>query len=293
MSNPGKWIALGATALTLTGAPESFAEGVLEDSPPEIHSSQSALVSSGTEDGSWSDRFGANFYSVFYGPALESPGSAYQPTPQGDPSNIPVLSRNFATLSYAFDANVGISATQYFLYVPVQGTQLALRDPYARAYIVDLLGSDTPLSWYADVRVHLPLSSYSKSADLQLGLQTFQAIAYPVGRTPLTLGVIGSARTNFYGSLGIGNDLELYAGPNLAYRLNPKVSLVVIYDTEFTHAYREDASTFTHEGSDFQPGVSWDITPTVNLNPFINIYSGKNTSLKGSSFGFTLSWILL
>ncbi len=261
---------------------------------PAAHAvEESVATSDWNEEEGTGSRFGLNLYSIFYGPGVRDLGSTYQTTANGEQSSVPLLFRNFVTASYALGEGLGVSATQYFLYVPVQGTQFAYRDPYLRIYSENLLTENSPVNWYADLRAHLPLSSNSRASDLIVGVQTYQTLAYPVPGTELTLGLTGSARLNIYGNQGGGNDLEFYAGPNLSYQALPNLAFTLIYDAGASHVLGEPSVSFVNDGNDLQPGVSWDVTPHINVSPFVNIYTGKNTSLRGSYLGMTMSVIML
>ena len=240
---------------------------------------------------SFRDRVYANYYGILYGPSVGDPTS-FQPTPQGKRSNIPVYVRNYGTFGYALDNFFALSATAYWIYVPVRGQQLIMRDPYLRLAMNDIISNES-WNYYADVRFHAPVSEVSRDADLVAGLQTFHVLTYTVPNSRFTVGTYGSARMNLFGSRGNGNDLEVYLGPNAAYKITPTVSATMLYEMSLSHGYGNEAFIFTNDGTDLQPGISWDITPKLNVNPYLNIYTGDQVSTRSTSVGMTLSWLFL
>lgn len=278
---------------------EDAAGSVQFDNSQIAHPSDSNLIGSqsvntdenDTSGWSFRDRTYLNYYGILYGPSIAQP-SSFQSTPAGEQSALPIYIRNYATAGYAIDTLFSASATAYWVHVPVNGQKFYLRDPYLRLAMADIINSGG-WNYYVDTRFHLPISDVSKEADLLVGLQNFQVLTFTPSDSRLTLGTYGSARLNLFGSRGTGSDLELYFGPNLSYRLTPTVAATVLYEMSISHAYGDEAFSFINDGNDVQPGISWDITPSINFNPYLTIYTGSETDLKSTSIGMTLSWLLL
>ena len=57
--------------------------------------------------------------------------------------------------------------------------------------------------------------------------------------------------------------------------------------------YGDPAFVLVSDGTDLQPGLSWDITPNLNFNPFLDLKTGGNVNLDSTSMVFTLSWKLI
>jgi hypothetical protein len=236
----------------------------------------------------------ASFLSIFHGPPVGKLQDTWQPTPQGERSLMPVLFRNYASVNWTPDQNLELGVTQYFVAVPVLGTQFAYRDPYLRLGVRDLLPQTVRASWAADLRLHVPVSSVSRGRDMVAGLQTYHNLSTPLDSARrLSAGVVASGRVNFYGSQGLGSDLELYVGPTVGWQASQKLGFSLTYDWGASHWLGEPAGELISDGTDIQPAVSWDVTPELNVSPFLNLYTGKNTNLKGSSIGFTLSLQLI
>ena len=71
------------------------------------------------------------------------------------------------------------------------------------------------------------------------------------------------------------------------------MALTFLYEMGASHTYGDDAGNLDNEGTDFQPGVLWRIIPGLEVNPYLNIYTGGKINLATTSFGMTLSWMML
>jgi hypothetical protein len=261
----------------------------------DLSSNTDVSVSSGTPEsvegeprsqgGLW-----GSYYAIFYGPALKGT-SKFQPQPNGEPNPLaPLLAKNYASLGYALDDRHFISGTAYWILTPLyEQSRSAMRDPYLRVGNAKLVNSG-PFNWYADLRVHFPVTTESRDSDMLSGLQTFHIWTYDFNRF-LTAGLYGSARMNIFGGQGSGHDLELYAGPNLNFAVSRKLSLTLLYEANLVHNFGAPALTFANDGNDLEPGVSWDALPNLNLNPYLNLYP-DNLSLRSTSFGMLLNWAI-
>lgn len=243
-------------------------------------------------DGSFFSHFNMNYFGVFFGPSIKSP-SSYQPdTPGVTDTKRPVILKNFLGLNYNIDGQYSAGVTAYWTYRPVLGQQLEMQDPFVR-FADNSIFQVGNLNLYGDVRVHLPVSAISRANHLFGGIQTVSALTFEIPDTRLTAALYGSARTNFYGKNGFGNDIEVYLSPNLTYQLSPKVALTLMYEMQASHTFGGKAFSFNNDGTDLQPGVSWDITPTLNVNPYLNITTGGRIGLDTTSIGMLVNWVLI
>jgi hypothetical protein len=235
-------------------------------------------------------KFSAAYYAVFYGPSLQHPGSSLQATPSGDPDpNRPIIIKNFFNLGYSLTKDITLNGTAYWIHTPVKGHDLTLGDPSLRLAHNRLIHTDQ-FNIYADVRVHFAVTKPSRHADLLTSFQSFQITSYQFKNFPLSIGAYTSIKTNLYGKEGAGSDVELYFGPNLSYQLTPSIAFTLLYETGASHAYGDDTNELVADGSDLQPGLALMLGDNLFLNPFLNIYTNKQISLRSTSFGMTFSW---
>jgi hypothetical protein len=247
-----------------------------------------AEASSESTDGNQAGTFMANYFGIFYGPSVSDP-SSFQPASDGTPdSSRPLLYKNFLGLGYRITNDISITPTAYWQWIPVRGGQYAIQDPYIKVAHNSLISSGG-FNLYTDLRYHVPVSDYSRAANSMGGLQTVQVATYIPEGSRFTYGLFGSARVNFYGSGGYGNDTEIYAGPNVSYQMTPKLAGMLLFEYNLNHTYGDPNNTLRDDGYDFQPGLNWDVTSTILFNPYVNIYPA-DASLKSTSLGFLISW---
>ena len=233
-------------------------------------------------------KFSANYFAILYGSSIQSPGE-FQPSPFGerDPSR-PMELKNFAGVSYNLDKDTAITPTAYWSWYAGE-QQFTMNDPFLRISRANVIDT-TYFNLYSDLRIHIPVSSDSQSDKLVTGLQTFQSLAFQVGQTPLALGLYASVRVNFFGDQGLGNDLELYMGPNLFFQIARHMSLTLLYEEQVNHQYGAKPFHFWTPGSDLEPGVAWDVTSNLMINPYFNLNTGGQIALSTTSFGMMLNW---
>ena len=238
------------------------------------------------------DRLNANYFAILYGPSVGTP-SSYQPTPYGEQDLArPLLVQNFLGMGYNVSDAVTVGASAYWLWQPVLTQTITIKDPFLRVAHNSIISTER-FNLYADVRLHFAVTPFSRASDLLAGLQTFQVASYQVGTTRLSLGLFASARLNVYGPRGVGNDLELYLAPNLTYQLSPKVGFTLVYEMAANHEFGADPFELFSGGTDLEPGITWQVTPSLSVNPYLNIMTGGKISLDSTSLGALVSWQLL
>lgn len=266
--------AVEVDAVSTPDLPEGATEAVREDSEPP------------------SQRYSLSYFNIFYGPALKNTTS-YQATPTGEvDTDRPILFKNFLTAGYHLTDDLTVSATGQWVHQPVRGQELSLRDPYAKIAHSSVFSSHG-VTLSGDIRAHFPVTMFSRESDLRAAFQSFQALSWDPEGSSWSLAGFFSERWNFFGSQGVGNDGDFYFAPYLAYQLRPSLALTVMYEVMASHVLYDDAWRFTQEGTDLEPGVSWDITPNFNLSPYLHFFPGGRISWETTSIGMLLSWKLI
>ena len=246
-----------------------------------------------------SSPFGLNFSSILYGPGVGSISSQQPRIFEASDPNSPIYSKNFLNTSYALSPDLSVIATVYWHYRPVQGQSLELQDPSIRVAHSSLYHTENGLNLYADARIHFGLSSGSRANDLLAGVQSFQYLTFPLVMSPdeeQTRGLSGalrvSERRNFFGPEGEGSDVEFYLAPELLFHLNSDLSLNAFYEAGTNHVFGAPGNQWSNDGNDLVTGVSWDITPSLYLNPYLIFQVGSAFSWSKTALGGFVSWKL-
>ncbi|MEO5969265.1 MAG: hypothetical protein ABIQ95_05010 [Bdellovibrionia bacterium] len=236
-------------------------------------------------------KFNLSFLAIFYGPSLKDP-SRSQPNLSGDPDpDRPVNLRNFINLGYNLSDRLAITGTVYGTLQPFLQQKLVIQDPFIRVSDNSLFNSG-PFNLYADFRVYFGVSSVSRQSDQYFGIQTVEVATFAIPDSHFSLGTYGAVRSNVFGKHGYGYDLELYLGPHINYQVSPTVLATLLYEMRGAHVFGAKFGNMINDGTDLQPGLTWDVTPQLMLNPYLNVQTGGRVNLKTTTFGLLANWNL-
>ena len=232
-----------------------------------------------------------NYFGILYGPSLQrSVGVTDQ-----DRS---LLFKNFLGPGLSLTEHIDLAGICVWTWAPGIKDQIQLQDPFLKLSHGSLVEVEN-LNIYSDVRVHFP-AAVPGEIGFALGLQNVEAATYHFEGTPLTLGANFSIRRNFFYKLGVGDWLQIYFAPNVSYRVSSSVALTLLYEVFANHGAGSwdgnrvvQAPRSNHFGTNLEPGVSWDITPQLWMNPYLSFLPGNPVDLKSMSFGMMLGWTLL
>lgn len=242
-----------------------------------------------TELSKFFERFSMFYYGIFNGPPLQGKLSL-QGTPDGvQDEDLPVQLKNWLGITYHLDNGYSITPTLYWLYTPVRGQRFEMLDPFVRFSNSKIIDNEW-FNWYGDVRLHFPISNASRFSDLLAAIQTFHALTFLIGDSFMA-SLYTSFRYNYFGGQGIGNDVEIYFAPYLSYDVSERVSVTALYEMGASHFFG-DSLGLKGDGSNLQPGVTWKVSNSVMLNPYLNLYPSDNLSFRTTSFGMSVTWNL-
>lgn len=234
----------------------------------------------------------ANYYGIFYGPSVSNP-TYYQVSPNGQlDTTRPIFMKNFLTVGYNLNDTWAVAATGWWTTAPIQGQGFILQDPQARIANNSIFHTDE-FNWYGDVRAHFPVTYASRELDELAGIQTFHYLSYTGVGSRWTYSLALSARYNIYGNQGSGDDVELYAAPGINFQMTPTFALTCLYEVGANHLYGEVPGVLNNNGTDLEPGISWQILSAVNFNPYLTLFPGNSLNWRSTSVGATLSWIMM
>ncbi|MBC7693575.1 MAG: hypothetical protein H7222_17550 [Methylotenera sp.] len=233
------------------------------------------------------DKLTLSYYGAYFGPSLSdmnanTPGN----TPEDDG-----LQRieNTITAGYKVTPDVLVGAAFNFNEMPTRGTGLQLKDPYlkisnSKAY------HNGNFNVYADLRSYAGVTDASKAKGLVAAFRPNQNITYDIGR--LTVGSYSFVKAFVYDSRGAGSNpiYSLVEAPYANYKLTETVSATMWIDlVQLTHKHGPAGFlSMTNDPVDVEPGINWDITPKISINPYINIFP-EHASLRSSSIGLIVA----
>ncbi len=203
---------------------------------------------------------------------------------------------NWSYLGYRFSKDFSLAAVAQYTYRPVLSQDITMRDPFIKAAFGNIINSDG-FSLSGDLRAYLPTSRLSQDNKMVIGLRNSMGASYDIPGSRVSLGAATRIRLNTFSTeLADKNqqDIYFYLGPSVSYKISNTVSAVVLYEMQAGHYLGTSlSSTGAVDVTDLQPGISWDVTPNLNLNPFVNFYTGGKILRESTYLGLNLSATLL
>jgi len=240
------------------------------------------------------EKLGLTYWGVFNGGSLQNPLSTYQPLPDGSLDNSsPQGFENVITAGYRHDKNTFIGAVGHFYYFPSQtpvgqNQNFQLLDP-ALAFFKNNIIDSKEFSLSVRLYTFLPLSSfdYLLSKNLAGAVSPTAILNYQVPNSQLSVGLFTYIR-GYIPTSNTPDDARAYriiCAPMANYQLTNTLSATLWIDLVQSTHYRNSQGylSFDNLPVDIEPGLSWNITPNISINPILNIYP-SNPSLAATSF---------
>jgi hypothetical protein len=226
----------------------------------------------------------ASYVGLYHGPGIKDPISSMQPDENGELSGQMLES----SIIGGYKLTNTITAGAYVNFTSEVGKGTYLNDPalnIANSKMIDM-GNFSMASHF---RAYLPVTQASRDANQITQLRNLNILNYDVPKTKLSLGLITSERLYIYSSNTDGQRVaRLYAGPMVNYQLTPTIAVGVLGEVESTYKRGADFFSVADGAFDVEPNISWDVTPKINVNPYLNLYPTK-FSADSSSVGILLS----
>jgi predicted porin len=211
-------------------------------------------------------------------------GSPYQPTTQGfDDQTNPAGVMNYAAAGYKLTPDITVSGVAEWFYTPFKGGDYTWADPFIKFKDV-AIWKNSEWNFGSDARIYLPATNTSQQEGLVMQFRVSPSLSYTPTGSRFTFGLYGYVWTYMYGqyaSPAVGSSstphyFDLYVQPNISYQLTPTLALTGIYEA-YGHQEVEGTPPFvdTQDPTDFQFGVSWDLTKWLNFAPYVQVYPGS------------------
>jgi hypothetical protein len=288
-------IALLALALA---SPLAFAESTSTTAPTAGGADQVSAGIAGKSEltdtlpgRSVTDSLYLNYFATYHGPSLSNI-NAYTVDRTGKQTKQGQFLDSEVTAAYTFaDRRFGIGPVIPFLAYPVLGQGLVIGDVGIKAFDRKTVSTDG-LSVYTNVIVQAPTAQSSKDRDMTWALKTTPNVRYEIPSTRFTTGAWTEAKAYF----GVSKDktFKLYAAPYVNYQLIRNVSLNLEYEMEWHHDVNQIGyMNFTTYQTDLQPGLVWNITSHVLINPYVQFFTTNQATADRTALGAVVSASLL
>ena len=247
-----------------------------------------------------SEKAALSYFGVYRGASLSDPGNSLQPAVDGalDPTS-PQSVENLVTAGYRINKDAMVGVITHFYYFPTvfpatsgqpvkSGQDLQMWDPILTLSKANIFASGG-FKAKGTLNVQLPMSSADVLVrnNLATSISPSLSATYDVPGSHLSVGMFGYVKA--YIPTESASDTVrtyvVYLAPNFNYQLSQKVAATLWVD--LIQATRKKGTGFlsglSNPDADLEPGVSWDITKNITLNPILNIYPSHLT-LASTSF---------
>lgn len=282
-------LSLGTQAFAQTSATSSSASAAAPAS-----GTSTAAAPAAPEQTRFIDRLGVSYTGIYEGTSILAPLETHQPSATDKVGGAPIDIRNLLGVSYRHSPSLTVSATAFVMLLAdleKGGVTSQVRDPYVTVTMPNVINTSV-FSYTTGVRYFAPVSTPSVDAGSLGTLRSSHVLSLQVPNSRFSLSWSNFAQVRLLNTSATGaSELLVYTAPNLMYQVSPSVSVNVLY--EALASMDRNTRGFISGGTDLEPGVSWDITPRINLNPYLDIKTSGDMRLETTSINAALSVRLL
>ncbi len=229
----------------------------------------------------FSEKLYTDFATTYHGSSLAEPDSSRALNNEGKlglPSTV-----NFDSeigMGYKLGETLRFGAVVPFLLVPAPGDNFILGDAG-----IKLSQRDT-LNWRGvhlstNIILQAPTSDYSKFRRMDVGIKTTPSLRYDVPNSSITIGAWNELKE--YLGATKGPTFKIWTLPYAKLQMNRSLALQVSYELHLRHIANSDTA-LSHYQHDLQPGLIWNITRSISVNPYLQFYSLN--SIRAANTGF-------
>lgn len=270
-----------AAAVFLTGT-IALAQSEASSVPPNI--------STASKWAPWSPDFTkkiyADFLTTYHGPTINKMGP-YSMNAGGklDSSALSGFDSELTT-AYVLDAEneVAIGPNVPFFYEPnIPSRGFTLGDVGIKAHMKKAIKTEN-LQVATTAYIQAPTSDGAKQANMSFALRTTPFFIYNVPTTRWRIGSWSDVR--YLNGVTEGLSVKVWVGPYINYRITDNLSFNLMYETEADRFVGDRALQFRNILADFQPGLLWQITPSMKLNPYVVLFPTNHLATDQTAVGF-------
>ncbi|MBI1860593.1 MAG: hypothetical protein HYR96_06725 [Deltaproteobacteria bacterium] len=221
------------------------------------------------------ERVRAKYWTKYSGAPLANLGSPFTTGLDGSTNSKNQNGDNLVTLGYQINSTFRPGIGVPFNFLPITRDVIQVKPIYVGLTDFTILEAGN-LTVHGDARVYLPIGDVAALQDVRTGFRASQLVLYRIPDSNWLVGSSSYVRTYKYGDNGNGfrPDLEVFVSPFASYRMTDRLYAVLWADVlQLTHSYGEGVG-LTNALMDIQPGIRWDVTESIQVNPYVNIIPG-------------------
>ncbi len=234
------------------------------------------------------EKLALTYFGVYRGASLSDLGNSLQPDTNGqlDPTS-PQSLENIITAGYRISKDSMIGINTHFYYFPIghpagAGQSLQMWDPsvvLSKSGLVDQGG----FKLNAKLTVQLPITSVDilQTHHFAATIQPALIGNYDIPKTNLSIGFFSFITAYIPTNKTPENSrtYKIYLAPTANYQLSKTLAATLWVDL-FQVTRNQGTGFFSGMSNytvDIEPGISWDITKNISINPMINFYPATPT----------------
>lgn len=272
----------------LTAVPEAVVASVQPSENGLSAVSESGMPTGvGPEFKSPKDRLALSYYGVYYGPSLGQRND-YTPSYDGSSGDVQNLD-GIITAGYRVSKKFLAGVAVPLVYVPYRDKGVTMNNLFLKLANSEFWKNGRSKMGLSS-RFYLPTNGDSRKSGFVTGARIEQNFTYDLKKAPVTLGLYTYEKALFYNATATsGTPLTLYAAPYLNYQFSKRVAATLWVDlVQLTQAKGKSFSEMQNAPVDIEPGINWDVTDNLSLNPYLNLFPGNMTA-DSSSLGLIVS----
>lgn len=228
------------------------------------------------------------YLGIYRGAPLSDLGNSLQPTPEGTLDDTsPQSFENYLTVGYKLRKDLTLGVSTHFFYYPIgnpagSGRSMQWYDPsivFTKNGFIDT--GNFKLT--ARVSVQLPFSASDILQRQNLAFAVLPTLIgnYDVPNTKLSVGFFSyfAAYIPTADTIPGARTVKLIFAPTANYQISKTVAATLWVD--LIQTVRAQGTGFfsgmTNFPIDIEPGISWDVSKYITINPILNIYPAKPT----------------
>jgi hypothetical protein len=232
---------------------------------------------------SLADHIALSYWCNWHGPSVGQPNS-YVPnwnsdTPSvsnnnGGTTNGTLFGENVITAGYKFTPDRSVTFNLDVLSPFARGDAPVLANSYVSLRDKKFIKSGP---WTQDValRMYVPTASSYQKNGMIVAPALVDQISYDTG--DWTFAAWNRARVYTYSNAPDGAlQWTVDIAPNANWQFSKTVAATMWID--MIQLYQKKGGDVTNMFADVEPGINWDVTPNISLNPYLNIYPNSMTA---------------
>jgi hypothetical protein len=230
------------------------------------------------------DNFSASLTSNYHGATLADPGSSSTLDNHG---NLKATS-NFdseARFAYKLTNNMSIGPVVPFVVLnrpDRNGDSFIMGDAGVRFSQNRAIATDNFVV-NTNLILQAPTSDSSKARGMTYAIKTTPNARYTFKDARFSAGSLTEGK--YYANVTVDKTLKLWAMPFVNFKQTSNFSWNLGYEMEWHRDVGRGAMEFTTYQKDLQPGVIWEITKKISVNPYLQFYTNKALSFRDAGIG--------